>query len=323
MTNLGLLPGGSTCTATGINASGQVVGYADDASGGGKAFLYQNGTMTSLGTLPGDIYSTAWGINASGQVVGVSGYFTDHAFLYSNGAMTDLSALTGVYGCARAINDSGEAVGLAELTGNINGVVHAFNFTTGTDLGTLGGTSSAAYGINASGQVVGYAAIASGVWHPFLYSNGQMTDLGTLGPSWSNGQAFGINTARQIVGYEEIANTATEHAFLYSGGQMIDLNMLISPTSGWTLQSASSINDSGQIVGIGTTPTGHVEAFLLTPVPEPQARERYESRRETCREVRTSATGVPHQGSSHPSYFKSSSNSAAVCNNITSRLRLF
>jgi len=31
------------------------------------------------------------------------------------------------------------------------------------------------------GQVVGSAVTANGSNHPFLYSNGQMTDLGTLG----------------------------------------------------------------------------------------------------------------------------------------------
>ena len=48
--------------------------------------------------------------------------------------------------------------------------------------------------------------------HAFLYSNGQMTDLGTLGGSQSCG--YGINASGQITGY---SNTGTaEHAFLYS-----------------------------------------------------------------------------------------------------------
>ena len=53
MADLGTLPGGSVSAAHGINASGQVVGYADTSSGYAHAFLYSNGTMTDLGTLPG------------------------------------------------------------------------------------------------------------------------------------------------------------------------------------------------------------------------------------------------------------------------------
>ena len=135
MTNLGLLPGGTTCIATGINSSGQVVGYADDTSGFNKAFIYQNGVMTSLGTLPGDIQSGAFGINASGQVVGYSTYFTDRAFLYSSGTMTNLTAQTGFSGIATAINDGGQVVGMAELSGYENGIDHAYNFTTKRTLG--------------------------------------------------------------------------------------------------------------------------------------------------------------------------------------------
>ena len=52
---------------------------------------------------------------------------------------------------------------------------------------------------------------------------------------------------------------------------MTDLNSLISPSSGWTLTEAAAINGNGWIVGCGTNPSGQVDAFLLTPVPEPSA----------------------------------------------------
>ena len=48
------------------------------------------------------------------------------------------------------------------------------------DLGTLGGRNSNAGGINNSGQVVGFADISSRSGHAFLYSDGQMQDLGSL-----------------------------------------------------------------------------------------------------------------------------------------------
>ena len=57
---------------------------------------------------------------------------------------------------------------------------------------------------------------------------------------------------------------------MYTGGKMFDLNSFIPANSGWTLQSATGINDNGEIVGDGVNPQGYGEAFLLTPdSPEP------------------------------------------------------
>jgi probable HAF family extracellular repeat protein len=127
-----------------------------------------------------------------------------------------------------------------------------------TDLGTLGGTSSYAYGINASGQVVGVAKTGSGSNHAFIYNDGTMTDLGA-------GQANSINANGQVVGY------SGNHAFLYSNGVMTDFNSMIATSSGWTLKSATGINDNRQVVGYGTNPSGQTDAFLLTPMPEPSS----------------------------------------------------
>ena len=50
--------------------------------------------------------------------------------------------------------------------------------------------------INNRGQVAGWAGISGSVSHAFLYSDGQMIDLGTLGGT--NSLAFGINDRAQI-----------------------------------------------------------------------------------------------------------------------------
>jgi probable HAF family extracellular repeat protein len=50
---------------------------------------------------------------------------------------------------------------------------------------------------------------------------------------------------------------------------MFDLNSLIAPGSGFTLDIAYGISDTGSITGVGTAPNGQTHAFLLTPVPEP------------------------------------------------------
>jgi hypothetical protein len=63
------------------------------------------------------------------------------------------------------------------------------------------------------------------------------------------------------------ADTATnEAAFVWYGGALLNLNTLVDSSGvGWDLQYAVGINNSGQIVGDGISPSGEREAFLLTP----------------------------------------------------------
>ena len=126
--------GGTSSGARGINASGQVVGWAELTGNTAQhAFPWQNGRMTDLGTLSGT-YSTAYGINKSAQVVGsadLTGNTATHAFVWQQkGGMTDLNtelpAGSGwVLTTASGINDGGQIVG----SGTINGQTHAFLLT--------------------------------------------------------------------------------------------------------------------------------------------------------------------------------------------------
>ena len=98
--------------------------------------------------------------------------------------------------------------------------------------------TSGATAINDHGHVVGTYLVADGQSHAFLYRDGQLIDLGTLGGV--NSRASGINDLGDIVGYSETA-TESRRAFLYSDGVMRDL--------GIPLSSASAINNRRQIVG--------------------------------------------------------------------------
>ena len=95
-----------------------------------------------------------------------------------------------------------------------------------------------------------------------------MTDLGVLsGGTYS--YALGINSSGTIVGQAD-SGGPTNHAFIVIGGILVDLNTLLDASgTGWTLQQAFAINDSGQIIGFGYNSLGQGVAFLLTPAPEP------------------------------------------------------
>ena len=126
------------------------------------------------------------------------------------------------------------------------------------DLGTLGGRESYAYGINASGQVVGYSSLPDGSIHAFLWTNGVMKDLGTLG---GNSYAYGINDVGQIVGeYVTSGTDPRQRAFVWSKGVMTDIGTL-----GGLDSIANAINASGQVVGFSAgTDNNQSHAFLWT-----------------------------------------------------------
>jgi probable HAF family extracellular repeat protein len=123
---------------------------------------------------------------------------------------------------------------------------------TVTELGFLGnsGLTTQAYDLNEAGQVVGYSVTPTNQGHAFLWEDGQMTDLGTLGGRHSTG--FAVNEAGRVVGSAHFSPTqGTSHAFLWDGA-MTDL------TPGFPGSVANGINDADQVVGT----YNHGRAFL-------------------------------------------------------------
>jgi probable HAF family extracellular repeat protein len=133
-------------------------------------------------------------------------------------------------------------------------------------IGTLGGSWSEGSAINASGHITGLAYLPGDVEaHAFLWKDEQMQDLGTL-PAGGFSWGFGINASDVVVGLSQRNRNGTylDYAFVRDGNRMKNLNMLIPADSGWELDVAYGVNDSGQIVGEGTI-GGKTHAFLLTP----------------------------------------------------------
>jgi probable HAF family extracellular repeat protein len=91
--------------------------------------------------------------------------------------------------------------------------------------------------------------------HAFLYSHGRMTDLGTLGGTFS--EANSINDSGVAVGGSYIANDAAAHAFIYRRGRMTDLGTL-----GGQDSMAMAINDKGAVVGSATTSANALHGFI-------------------------------------------------------------
>jgi len=274
ITDIGKL-GTQPISAMSINASGQVVGQGTSIPGIG--FEYSGGTLVNLETATNGKLGPALAINNSGQFVCVGA--NNSGYIYSGGIATNLGNLGGNQTLGwttspNAINSSGEVVGNSYIPdGNGATYYHAFAWVGGhiSDLGTLStnpsdSVDSQALGINDNNQIVGASQLGGGTYpiRAFLYSNGTMTNLGSLFSTDLASYAEAINNSGQIVGYSEQANQG-DLAFLDVNGSMIRLDSLLdSSGNGWTLLSARAINNNGWIVG-----QGNKGAYLLTPVPEP------------------------------------------------------
>ena len=199
-------------------------------------------SFTDLGSLDGYSNSYASAINNGGQIVGYSTSGTTsslQATLWSNGTVQGLGAvLTG----ASSINDAGEIAG----TSNIGGPSTAAIFSGSTVLSLNGlapSFGSTAAAINDRGQVVGQSSTPDGLTqHAVLWTNGQVSDLGSIGigPSY----ATGINERGQVVGTSVNAAGTATHAALWSHGSITDLGTL-----GGIWSEGTAINNAGLVVG--------------------------------------------------------------------------
>jgi probable HAF family extracellular repeat protein len=131
---------------------------------------------------------------------------------------------------------------------------------TVTDLGALNPAyGTFAKGINSKGEVVGYGGADATHDHAFRYSNGTMTDLGTMGGS--NSRAYGIGDAGLIGGDADTFSSTSKVAMIYSGGNMSAL-----ATFGGSASSVNAISPNGTIAG-SSRPFGDggFRAFIRFP----------------------------------------------------------
>ena len=258
------------------------------------AFEWKKGVRTDLGALdPSDENcSNVANVNDRGEIAGYAengvldpqtGMTEIRAVLWKNGEITDLGTFGGNESGANAINNRGQIAGVALnaipdpyslvdlILGSTNGTQsRAFLWENGRmlDLGTLGGNDAWASGINARGQVVGFSHTSMSVnppittfpcaspsgaptVDPFLWENGEIVDLGTLGGTC--GAPFFLNNHGQVVGYSNLAGDQITDVFFWDQGKLTDLS---TPQPVGTLIFANWLDDSGEVVGGLSAPAG-------------------------------------------------------------------
>jgi probable HAF family extracellular repeat protein len=264
--NIGALDGSTETVGLDFNDRGEVVGYArfvpEPTNDFNRPFLYSNGRLTDI-TAAGTRGGFAVAINNSGQIAatlqglpGSSIGFTWRAYVYNGGRATLLATPAGTESSAEGLNERGDVlVSSGPVPFNLHvRSGHVFRADgTRVDLPGLGGVLTRPHDINEAGQVVGEASLADarmGIWQPFLYDQGRMTNLA---PAGSHGNASVINEHGVAAG----VLYPSDHAAVFANGTATDLG-----TFGGRFSSASDINDANQVVGSAQAADGSFHAFL-------------------------------------------------------------
>jgi probable HAF family extracellular repeat protein len=161
----------------------------------------------------------------------------------------DLGTLGGDGSTALAVNGSGHATG---QSADSKGAQRPFLYRNGKmlDVGVLDPAVPYGVGLDVNNHdwVVGGSDVAGGTaMHAFLWRDGHLTDLGTLGGGFSVANA--VNDKGQVVG-ESSTSSGQVHAFLWQDGHMTDLG----------LSNAKDINNRGQVTG-GTVVGANFHAY--------------------------------------------------------------
>jgi probable HAF family extracellular repeat protein len=232
LTDLRTLPGGNNSEAVSISANGLIAGLSENGLVDPllgflevNAVLWKDGEIINLGTLEGGHESAAFSVNSRGQVVGAffnsipdafEFGFQEKAFLWQNGVMEDLGTLGGPNARGDYINERGQVAGHSDVT-------VATNLNTGLRTN-----------------------------HAFIWENGTMLDLGTLGGTLSGEAA--LNNRGQVAGGSNLPgdvgcpDSCLTHPFLWHHGQLTDLGTL-----GGDSATAFWLNDAGEVVGPSLT----------------------------------------------------------------------
>jgi len=286
-----------------INDLGQCVGFVGEPGGAGWPMAHIWDPVEGnapLGTLGGN-HSRAQAINNNGWVVGYGATADPNVafqpWLHNGTEMVHLGSFgNDFYGKALDINDQNQVAGFSMYLDYPdepdNGRLHAFLWLPEPDYGLPAGLNdiddftteftqtSTAESINNKGQIVGWIEwtnefsqdmIQLGLWlpEPDYGLPAGWTDLRGFGGMRATAFAQNINERGEIV---TRCNTEPSNPFgtwiaaVWRQGEWFDLNTRIpfADQASWSLESATDINDRGEIVGWGSY-LGQWRGYLLIP----------------------------------------------------------
>ena len=261
--------------ARAINDAGTIVGYLG-VSGG---FIYKDGAMRQLPKADGHA-SAPEAISPSGRIAGIvyNGATNQNVVAVWDSPDAAPRLLLGnahEFPEIIGVNDRGDVlVSIKKQVGEYPFQYRAVLWRDGVrvDLGDLGDTTlhnrwTYANAWNAKGQIVGRSQVRDrsvigteygsvpGLFHPYLWENGVMRDLGVLAPlpcptsapatatdcNW--GEALDINDNGVVVGNANGTDGKTR-AFIWENGVMRDLGVAPGHST-----AVVGINDRGQVLG--------------------------------------------------------------------------
>lgn len=264
-------------TPSPLNSEGHLAGSYEDTPNSAASFSWDRDGVSTLPSLPNAETvphggSNANGINDSGIVAGISSYGLVspyngsayyHAVKWRHGNVHDLGDLGGGDSWANYINSRGMVVGYAynsisDPYSFYGTQYHAVTWSEGkiVDLGTLGGTDSEAWTANDRGEVIGISLLNTPPVPPFnqpqedafVWSKGQMHDLGTLGGNFSTPTAINRNGQVTVLSFDH--TNQQYQSFLWCERHKVVLSGL-----GGSFVEATTLNDFGIATGAGADPT--------------------------------------------------------------------
>jgi len=241
-------------------SGGIVVNAFDAQTRVRRAFVYSNSSTTAL---PGN-QTFAHGVSPSGLIVGEwvpeGKTRSDAVYWNNNSGPHSIGLCCG--GTIKAANRAGDVIGDAY---DVQGRYHAFVWNPSRGQRMVGPAEgySSAVAIDAAGHILLQVG-----------SDGYLDQAGSLQRLELSSKFH--NTVRAMNNCDFVAggygpDSDHERAFVWSAtGGFQDLNSLIPGDSGWTLESATAINDRGEIAGRGDlhrATSGHDDdrGFLLLP----------------------------------------------------------
>lgn len=291
---ISLLSGATGGVAYGVNKYGEIVGQDEGFTGGllsvSAFYCSASGSVSALPAITSDfqgyycIPMLASSIDDASNIAGELSRFTsptshlaapaaNFAFRGTTASLTELQStptVGGAYPVGSLAFHIAEVGGIPYAAGwscwvdptSFDQYPTAFSSTSApiASFGDLNGweTTSVAYGNNSSNATCGAVGPYGGTTTvPFLRTNGGAVTILTT----NNGEARSIDDSGDVVGWMNVSGA--RHAFIHYNGVsgVTDLNSLIT-ASGWVLQTAYCINNSGVIVGAGTL-NGTPTAFVL------------------------------------------------------------